>query len=222
MTSQQSLGPGPGGDRDNYIVVRSTGLKELAANYEPKVVQDIFTDRVDKVYTKLGKILVDEVKKRTPVSSGRLRRSTKFRIVRGTRIERVGEREFSVSRPADAQLQIIQDELARGDMAVSRRYYYWFTVTHGIAPKGKLTSAFPPPEHLLPWVRREFSVDQAGAKVASAKLSRHIGTEGTEPNKYIADAYHARIADIQQAAETLGVDITFDLSKLPSIEYPGY
>ena len=191
--SRQPLGAGV--DPDNYIVVRATGIKELAEKYSPQVVQDIFTDQVDRTYSKLGKILVDEVKKRTPVASGRLRRSTQYRIVRGTSIIRQGEDEFVVSRPGDAQLQIIQDSLARGNMALSERYYYWYTVTHGIAPKGKLTSAFPPAEHLLPWVQKKFSLDATGARVASMRLSRHIGIEGTEPNSYICLLYTSDAAD---------------------------
>jgi hypothetical protein len=211
------------GDRGpTEIVVRATGLPALVENFSEANVNKVFAEKVDIVYTELGRKLVDEVKKRTPVASGRLRRSTKFRIVRGQGIVRQsgglsspGDLAFSVAQPQDAQLQIIQD--AR-DLRMGQKYFYWYTVTHGIEPRGKLRGGkLPPWENLLPWVKIRFSTDRTGSIIASKRLSHHISKEGIEPNTYIADSYHARIGDIQLAAEKLGIDITFDLTRLPDI-----
>lgn len=198
---------------DMLLEVRATGLTELGEKIDN--INRIFRDRTDEALSTLGRILVEEVKRRTPSVSGRLRRSTHYRIERGSTIIRKGEKEFSVSRPEDAQLQIIQDAVARGERAVANRYFYWYTVTHGIKPAGRLENMFPPPKNLTPWIKKRFTTK--GGIVDSIKLAHHISKEGTEPNTYIADAYHARVADIQEAAERIGVDITFDLVKLPSV-----
>lgn len=215
MVQPQNLNPlvGPVTTGDMALEVRSTGLKELGENVDN--INRIFRDKTDQVLNTLGRLLVEEVKKRTPTVSGKLRRSTHYRIMRGSSIIRIGEKEFAVSRPEDAQLQIIQDAVARGERAIAKRYFYWYTVTHGIAPEGKLTNMFPPPKHLTPWVKKRFTTN--GGVIDAIKLAHHISEKGTEPNTYIADAYHARVADIQHAAETLGIDMTFDLTKLPSV-----
>tara|TARA_Y100000034_G_scaffold31346_1_gene38353 strand:- start:126 stop:758 length:633 start_codon:yes stop_codon:yes gene_type:complete len=194
------------------IEVSAGPLPALSEHFNPDRVQAGAGTIFQQELSLLGMKLVDEVKKRTPKSSSRLARSTKFRV-RRIRDPFSGDVLF--------ELQIIQDALSVPKARVSQRYFYWYSVHHGLQPAGRLQKVFPPFENLVPWVIRRFgSGPEKEVKRRAKAVAFKIWKEGIPPNNYLVEAMEARRNDIQLAADRIQRDIMIDLTRLPDITVP--
>ena len=200
---------------------------------------DIKDEVVEHRLTTLGGLLRNAVMRETPRSSGRLARSTKYRI-REVRPEYGGlEPGISVQSPrrdidvalnpaggkvgeeTEKVLQIIQDATAHTN-AVGRRYYYWYSVNKGSEPQGSLVRHYPPYANLVPWVRRS----RIGGWIQSEDeiyetaryLSKRIYDVGITPNPYLARAYRKSLGLIQSTADDIGKELGLKLGDLPSVQ----
>lgn len=200
------------------IEVHPSNLEDLAKktrNVRPGF-RNFTEDRLDS----LGRKLVPIVKSNTPKSSGRLARSSRYRIIRKVDNEQVVEYE----------LQIIQDAVAKAievttgaprKARVSERYFYWYTVHHGLAPAGRLSNAFPPPESLQSWVMKTLGVTREDSYLVALRVARKIHERGIKPNTYLLDSLKENIDLLQETADEIGKSIVLDLSRLPDIVLPG-
>ena len=190
-----ALGSVPADRMDSsYMVAEWTELARLRrlVNRGPGA----YAYRIKAEFERLGPILNEWVRDETPVSSGRLKRSTHFRILSNSRITGLAaEPGVAVFTPDRGTLdtpyflQILQDATARGVRSASKRYFYWYTVNKGSKPAGELGQHQPPAEHLKDWVKRSpmgTGEDSDSIERIAESLSRKIFREGVEPNPYVA------------------------------------
>lgn len=199
------------GNPNNEIYVYPNTLSDLADNF--KNIRSSFDSATESELGRLGRILVKEVKKNTPRGAlGRLRRSTQFRIIK-FRKEDTNEVNY--------ELQIIQDAVAQHTTSSKQRYFYWYTVHHGLAPRGRLTRIFPPAENLVKWVMRVKGVgDEAQALREAYAISRSIFEKGIAPNPYLKTSVRNQSDAIQQTADRITKALVVDLTRLPEIVLP--
>jgi hypothetical protein len=196
-------------DPQRQIEIAPHLMATLADLYDAKKIQMQFGLTAQQELEKLGRLLVGEVKRRTPRSTGKLARSTKFRIITG---------EDSATGNVERELQIIQDALSRQTTTGSRRYFYWYSVHHGLAPAGRLSNTFPPAENLLPWVRRTFpGADEKKTLRKARSVAFKIYKEGIPPNPYLQESVDVHMAEIQATANRIRQQIVLDLTTLPDI-----
>jgi len=195
-------------NRDEFFVLPNI-LNDLASKFEN--IRPGFSSFAQQELRDLGFKLVPLVKAATPKASGRLARSTKHRVIR-VRDSSSGESSF--------ELQIIQDATARGVRTVRGRYFYWYSVHHGLQPAGRLSNTFPPFENLIPWAVKRFGVDEKTGRVIARKVAWKIRTKGIEPNTYLIDVMREAEDLIQKTADRIGQSIIVDLTRLPNIVIP--
>ncbi len=199
--------PLPGGPNDEIRMLPNQ-LSDLAENYRLSNVRAGYRDLVEQELSRLGRILEDRVKANTPRVSGRLARSTRFRIIRTV------ENETDVTY----ELQIIQDALANPRASVRNRYFYWYTVHHGLRPAGRLKRTYPPPINLQNWVMRAKGESIQDAPGVARKIAWNIFKEGIEPNTYLFDSLEQEQTEIQVTADKIAQDLAFNLNHLPEIQ----
>jgi hypothetical protein len=193
--------------RGNEITIVSVeDMQQVADRFQYEKVRPGYESWVQQVLSDLGRDLVPIVKRNTPRASGRLARSTMFRVIR----------RHTDSNSIEYELQIIQTEKARQVRRSGEHpYFYWFTLNHGLHPSGKLRKARPPAQNLEDWVRRKISpVDSL--RVAF-RIAKAIEAKGIEPNTYLKDSMTEGRQYIQQASNQLNRDIIIDMENLPDI-----
>lgn len=201
--------PIPGSSPDDDIYVEPSTLGDMAEQVIS--VGALYRDIFEEELTKLGKALVPEVKSRTPKASGRLARSTRFRLIR---------QQDNIKGDIEYDLQIIQDATSIPRARVKERYFYWYTVHHGLKPAGRLSNVTPPWENLQDWVKRvkgsEVSTE-AELKRKAKTIAWSIGKKGIKPNRYLIDTMRDNQARIQEAANRMGESILINMGFLPDI-----
>lgn len=196
------------GKSSDEIYVAPTQFKELAQNFEDPKLSIGFNTVLEQELKRLGDYLVPEVKRRTPKTTGRLARSTHNRVVK-RRLEGTGDIQY--------ELHILQDATSIPNAKVSNRYFYWYTVHHGLKPAGRLKQVFAPYEALVPWVIRKLGTTQAKAKQVARSVAWKIYKEGIPPNPYLQDSIDDNLSAIQDTANRIGYAISLDLVRLPNI-----
>ena len=194
---------------NDEIYVAPNLLSDLAKNFRNvrPGFRSIIEDRLDS----LGHKLVPLVKIKTPKGAkGRLARSTRHRVVRDIDIS---------DDTITYDLQIIQDAVAQHQGRRSgNRYFYWYTVTHGTQPAGRLKRIYPPPENLRPWVEKVLGTSRDESMAVSHFVAEKIFTKGIEPNPYLKDVIKENQDIIQQTADEIAREIVINVTRLPSIE----
>ena len=106
-------------------------LPDIIKRIDPSAMTQRLNVSVEEELRLLGEKLVREVYKNTPKGTGTLASSTKYRITSARR---------TIGADPEWKLEIIQDATARQQGAVDpgKRYFYWYTVHHGIQPDGRL------------------------------------------------------------------------------------
>lgn len=201
--------PIPGSNPNDDIYVEPSTLGDMAE--QVLNVGALYRDIFEQELTKLGKALVPEVKKRTPKASGRLARSTRFRLVR---------RQGDSSGDVEYDLQIIQDATSIPRARVRERYFYWYTVHHGLKPAGRLRNVTPPAANLEDWVKRVKGSEvatEAELKRKAKTIAWSIGQKGIKPNRYLIDTMRDNQDRIQEAANRMGESILINMGFLPEI-----
>lgn len=143
----------------------TTRFKISVTGLDPKVrkfsqANALFQTELNQLLRRIGKILVPAVKRETPIgATGRLRKSTVFQIVGG---------------PKNQVLELRQS-------ARSKNFPYHLAVRKGTKPH------FPPPEALIPWVKKKWGIPNTPAYLARGAafvLARSIAKKGTKANPY--------------------------------------
>ena len=139
-------------DRDTSMEMFTEGasLPDLIRRIDPDAMAKRVQLSVEEELRILGEKLVREVYKNTPKGTGTLANSTKYRIM---------PMREALGKAPEYTLEIIQDATAiqSGAVSPSKRYFYWYTVHHGLQPAGKLRQAKPPADKqgtLYPWVTK--------------------------------------------------------------------
>ncbi len=201
--------PIPGSDPRDDIYVEPGEIGDIIEKLDS--VGALYRDIFEQELTKLGRELVIEVKERSPKASGRLARSTKFRLLR---------QQDDSSGDVEYDLQIIQDATSDPRARVSQRHFYWYTVHHGLKPAGRLNRTYPPSANLENWVRRVKGSEigsEADVKRIAKTIAWNISKKGIKPNRYLIDSMKAKEDRIQEAANKIGESILINMGFLPEV-----
>lgn len=192
------------GKEDDFIYVWPNTLSDLAKKMDEHAAN--FQDLVREELNDLGSYLVPKVMSATPKVRGRLANSTKYRVV-------------TAGDDLELGLEIYQDAKSTGRRGRGARSYpYWYTVTHGTKPAGKLRQIFPEPVNLIPWTRAIKGVkNPQEAKQKAYALAKHIYEKGIKPNPYLKKVMTANRGRIQESADKIGSAILIDLEDLPDV-----
>ena len=236
LLAQALRGEAPLPENINFITAQSNLPRTVAILRQ---LREMLDSTIDSRLNYLKFYLVNAVREETPVASGRLRRSTHGRIIDVRREEQGQEPglRFRFDSPpnllgelpefSEKVIQVLQD--ASPHRAVSRRYFYWYTVNRGTRPQGALTRVAPPAANLIPWLRRPSTLlgqhitDPTEEYETARYLSKIIYERGITPNPYIDRAQVKALPVIQAVTEDLEKTIhtqittTLSLGQLPSI-----
>ena len=213
LTSSYPVKPEP--DRDTYMDTYTEGasLPDIMKHIEPDAMARRVQLTAEEELRLLGEKLVREVYKNTPKGTGNLARSTKYRIL--PMREAIGKEPMYT-------LEIIQDatSIQSGAVSPGKRYFYWYTVHHGLQPDGKLRQVRPPSVKqgtLYPWVTKV--VPTLDPEYATSAIAWNIYKFGLKPNPYLRISFNNKQQDISATQEKIGKAIIFDLNDLPDVQY---
>ena len=197
------------GDTEMEIYTEGASLPDIMKRIDPEQMEKRINKSVLDELRLLGEKLVREVYKNTPKASGALARSTKYRIL-PTRSRLGGAPTY--------QLDVIQDATGRQD--VQQRYFYWYTVHHGLQPAGRLRQARPPSDEkslLTQWTKRV--VATLDPEYTTGAIAWNIHKFGIKPNPYLRISFQNKQKDIQETSQKIGQAIIFDLNELPDVQH---
>lgn len=145
------------------------GWDELSKHFSDG--REIILISLNNGLREMGRVLMPEVKKETPVgATGKLKNTTTFQIM-GT--------------AEDMRMEIRQSAF-RGD------YPYGVGVRLGTRPH------FPPYRALIPWVTKKLGVDSERAPTVAFLIARKISKVGTKPNPYHVRAYKSKLGELER------------------------
>lgn len=157
--------------------------------------EGITTPVMVEEFNVLGEKLVNALHANTPVSSGRLARSTHREMVNGKDPE--GNHILT--------LLINQDAV---NPASDHNYFY----RHGVAV-GVLPQRIPPSQMFLDWVRRKAdsadhdNITPSQQRRSAYAIARHIYQMGSNPNPYIQRTVEEQRPAIELASRNIGVSL---------------
>lgn len=195
----------PPSDLDELSVGPMDLFDQLRAVFEPVRAKRKAEFYILRELAALGRFLVTEIRKATPKASGKLAKSTIFRI---NEVRTTADELFY-------RLEFIQTALANPRARIGFQYPYMYTVHHGMQPAGRLTRAHPPFENLIPWVKVRFGGSESQVKRKAKAVAYNIYLKGIEPNTYLSDVVKRNERRIQQSADKIASDIVIDLERLP-------
>lgn len=156
---------------EGFIEFEMTGDKQMARRFGRG--REFMFGAVVTAFRRIGRILVPDLRRETPVGArGKLRSSTVFQIM---------------GRGREMRLEIRQSAFSPGG------FPYGVAVREGTKPH------FPPIAALIPWVVKKLGIgDPKQARTVAFLIARKISKVGTKPNPYHERVFTSNISMIKR------------------------
>jgi len=177
-------------------------------------ITDAYTDPVDpptidtvkRLLSRFGRYyLVPRLLRRTPIGIGRLRGSTRQRVVYTP--------DPYPDNPDNKSLALVITQSASNPPSFGGAEYMQYVAS------GRLPGRMPPSRALEPWVRAKLGVPANRVRYVAYAVARAIGRRGIQPNNYLMDVVTESRKDLQNLADSIAMSITIGINeRIPIID----